>query len=239
MRIALPALLFVSLLACKSDEDRIGLDDSALPDYGGRCVYTTSELALGDTEPLGFAVASVVEAVAFVHETTLKWDLTSETTPLTFELVPEAGPATLHTGVWEVPDDRPDDFAEEPQTCEPFADFAATMRMITEDGRLDEALVVRVVANAAGVGRVDHEVDAAVLQGSGPLFEETPTEWDELRFAFAVNVSAGTTEGEIAVSASRTIVPEEGDSDEDGDVPTEGEGMVGDVARWPWPRPGE
>ena len=209
------------------DEDTTGLEDEAMPeDDAGRCDFATSELALDDTATLGFAVQSVVDAVTFEQHTQLSWDLTDEITDLTVIITPDSGPAALHVGTW-IPPEGGDDIAA--QDCGSYADFGATVRFTTADGRLDETWTVRIAANAEGVGRLDHVVDAETLVGTGPVFEGESTEWDSLELDIAANLSSGVSQGELAVSGFRQTSPQTDDPDE----PVTAEGFSGDVARWP------
>ncbi len=202
------------LLACltQDDNDLIG----AAPYEGTWCEYSaTAALPLDEESIDGYVPQEVIDAVSGAREATLSWDYSGEETALSFTLDFSEEPAML----WEGLAVSSDGTSVASDDCPPLTVLSADMTFITDDGRIDAVLPVEI----APPGRIDARFPLEEIGGTGPVLEIDPAEWDQVEIDFAVNISADSLGGELAVDALSTI------NDGDADYDTL---YSNDIARW-------
>ena len=192
------------------------------PAPNGECTYDTQTFFGEDGEtPIGLTATQALTIITGERLSTLSWDHLGEVTDLTFEFVPEAEQVEWNVATWEpaYPGAEPD--LGDP-SCEDFLGASGTLRFVTADSRLDEALGLTVrIHESGGFGRIDHTVPYESLAGSlEPMVIDLDEAWARIDVEFAVNLSNDSLSGELALYAERS---------ETGEV----EGY--DLARWPMP----
>jgi hypothetical protein len=237
MRHTLLRLLALSLapatVVCleKADDD----DDTSEPEHGtgGRddtggaeswgvqCEDATTTLAAGEASALGFSGEDVLAVVAGPTSLDAEWTDSGTTTAVTLALTLTGSPVfhdqteIVDTGGYGVGADP------EGGWCPDYLEVPVTIQFSTADGAFAETLSGAIQATSTDSLSAGGELDYANLGGSYTLTEIDPAEWDDVSLSLNNAWSDGQVRGAVSLSATREL---------GGGV---GEGLVGDVLRWP------
>jgi hypothetical protein len=234
-RAILASLLALGTIACgdKADEDddtadndpsdvEGSMDDTGGTDgWGNPCDDTPATLAMGDASPLGFSADEMLAVAAGPNTADAIWTETSGTTTATLSLA-AAGAPVFHDleFVSDTGDHGGADWDED-SACPDYLEVPVTMTFSTGDGAFSESISASLTAASLASLSAGADLDHAALGGSYTVTEIDPSEWDEFSLSVANRWSDGAVSGAVSMSASRSL---------DNGM---GEGMVGDVLRWP------
>ena len=234
---SLSLVLFPLLLAACGDKTEVrdtATDDGGLDGEGTGgmpdqidCEDVTTVLAAADTSPLGFSADEVLAIVAGPTLATATYPDGGATTGLSISLalvgdpvfherteVVDTGGGGADTGpAWGAPSGADGG-------CPDWLELPLSLRFVTDDGAFDESVSSTMLAMDLASLWASADLDWENLGGSYTFTEIDPTEWDEVSLSVSAGFSGGATNGQVDMSASRTVSADMG------------EGMVGPVLRW-------